>query len=124
MCLQPLVGLLSDKIGRRPILIAFGVLGTLCTVPLLTTLSTASNALEAFFIIIAALVIVSGYTAINAVVKAELFPTGVRALGLACPMHSPCRSSVAQPNMSHYGSSRLAMKAGSTGMCRDVSRSR
>ncbi|MGV1953117.1 MFS transporter [Agrobacterium vitis] len=85
MCLQPLVGLLSDKIGRRPILIAFGILGTLCTVPLLTTLSTASNALEAFFIIIAALVIVSGYTAINAVVKAELFPTGVRALGVGLP---------------------------------------
>ncbi|MBB4005866.1 MFS transporter [Allorhizobium taibaishanense] len=85
MCLQPVVGWISDKIGRRPVLIAFGVLGSICTVPLLTTLSTASNAFEAFLIIIAALVIVSGYTAINAVVKAELFPTGVRALGVGLP---------------------------------------
>ena len=43
MCLQPLVGGLSDKIGRRPILIAFGVLGTLFTVPILTTLHTSQH---------------------------------------------------------------------------------
>ena len=40
MVIQPLVGALSDKVGRRPILIAFGVMGTLCTVPILTTLHT------------------------------------------------------------------------------------
>ena len=33
----------------------------------------------------AALVIVSGYTAINAVVKAELFPVEIRALGVGLP---------------------------------------
>ena len=32
-----------------------------------------------------ALVIVTGYTAINAVVKAELFPAHIRALGVALP---------------------------------------
>ncbi|HBF32577.1 MFS transporter [Rhizobium sp.] len=86
MCMQPVVGILSDKIGRRPLLLAFGVLGTVCTVPLLTALSTASNALEAFIIIIiVALLIVSAYTAINAVVKAELFPTKIRALGVSLP---------------------------------------
>ena len=52
----------------------FGVLGTLCTVPILTRLAASHSAIEAFFLILAALVIVSGYTAINAVVKAELFP--------------------------------------------------
>ena len=85
MCIQPLVGGLSDKIGRRPILIAFGVLGTLFTYPILTTLHTITTWWGAFFLIMAALIIVSGYTSINAVVKAELFPTEIRALGVGLP---------------------------------------
>lgn len=85
MCIQPIVGALSDKIGRRPILIAFGVLGTLFTVPILTTLHTVTTWWGAFFLIMAALIIVSGYTSINAVVKAELFPTEIRALGVGLP---------------------------------------
>lgn len=84
-CLQPLFGLLSDRIGRRPLLIGFGVLGTLCTVPLLTALSHTTDQWTAFALLMAALVIVSGYTSINAVVKAELFPAGVRALGVGLP---------------------------------------
>ncbi|MFF7708143.1 MFS family transporter [Pseudomonas sp. NPDC007930] len=85
MCLQPLVGALSDRIGRRPILITFGVLGTLCTYPILNTLSSVTSLWGAFWLIMAALVIVSGYTAINAVVKAELFPAEIRALGVGLP---------------------------------------
>ncbi|PPS36950.1 alpha-ketoglutarate permease [Pseudomonas amygdali pv. morsprunorum] len=85
MLLQPVIGALSDKVGRRPILIAFGVLGTLCTVPILTTLHTIQTWWGAFFLIMAALIIVSGYTSINAVVKAELFPTEIRALGVGLP---------------------------------------
>lgn len=85
MLLQPLVGMLSDKIGRRPVLMAFGVLGTLSTVPLLTELSGTRDPVMAFLLIFGALVIVSGYTAINAVVKAELFPTSIRALGVGLP---------------------------------------
>ena len=85
MLLQPLVGALSDKIGRRPVLIAFGVLGTLFTYPILTTLHTVQSWWGAFFLIMAALIIVSGYTSINAVVKAELFPTEIRALGVGLP---------------------------------------
>jgi MHS family alpha-ketoglutarate permease-like MFS transporter len=83
--LQPAFGLLSDRIGRRPLLIGFGVLGTLCTVPLLTTLSGTKDQFQAFGLLMAALLIVSGYTSINAVVKAELFPARVRALGVGLP---------------------------------------
>jgi MHS family alpha-ketoglutarate permease-like MFS transporter len=83
--IQPLFGLLSDRIGRRPLLLGFGVFGTLATIPLLTTLSHASGQWEAFFILLVALFIVSGYTSINAVVKAELFPAEVRALGVGLP---------------------------------------
>jgi MHS family alpha-ketoglutarate permease-like MFS transporter len=85
MLIQPLVGALSDRIGRRPILIAFGVLGTICTIPLMNAIGNASSALSAFFLIMVALIIVSGYTAINAVVKAELFPVHIRALGVGLP---------------------------------------
>ncbi|MET1161008.1 MAG: MFS transporter, partial [Pseudoxanthomonas sp.] len=85
MLMQPLVGMLSDRIGRRPVLIAFGVLGTLFTVPILSQLQSVSTAWEAFWLILSALAIVSGYTAINAVVKAELFPVEIRALGVGLP---------------------------------------
>ncbi|MCE7068837.1 MFS transporter [Dyadobacter sp. CY327] len=83
--LQPVFGALSDKIGRRPLLISFGVLGTIFTYPLLSTLSHTTDMWSAFGLLMAALIIVSGYTSINAVVKAELFPVEVRALGVGLP---------------------------------------
>ncbi|MES2763957.1 MAG: MFS transporter [Bacteroidota bacterium] len=84
-CMQPLFGLLSDRIGRKPLLLGFGILGTLATVPLLTGLSHATSQWQAFVYIMVALIIVSGYTSINAIVKAELFPTEIRALGVGFP---------------------------------------
>jgi MFS transporter, MHS family, alpha-ketoglutarate permease len=83
--LQPVFGAISDKIGRRPVLMFFGIFGTLGTVPILTALSATHDYLTALGLIMAALIIVSGYTSINAVVKAELFPAGVRALGVGLP---------------------------------------
>jgi len=83
--MQPVFGAISDRVGRRPVLMWFGVMGTLFTVPILTALSTTTGYTQALLLILAALVIVSGYTSINAVVKAELFPAGVRALGVGLP---------------------------------------
>jgi MHS family alpha-ketoglutarate permease-like MFS transporter len=85
MLLQPVVGALSDRIGRKPVMIAFGVLGVLFTYPIFTALETVKSSYAAFALALAALVIVSGYTSINAVVKAELFPAHIRALGVALP---------------------------------------
>ena len=76
---------LSDRIGRKPLLIFFGVAGTLATVPILTTLKETKSPFTAFLLICAAWIFVAGYTSINAVVKAELFPTNVRALGVGLP---------------------------------------
>jgi MHS family alpha-ketoglutarate permease-like MFS transporter len=83
--LQPIYGAISDRIGRKWLLIGFGVAGVLFTVPLLTALEQARSAFTAFLLISAAWAIVSGYTSINAVVKAELFPTRIRALGVGLP---------------------------------------
>jgi MHS family alpha-ketoglutarate permease-like MFS transporter len=85
MLVQPAIGYLSDRVGRRPVLIAFGVLGTIGTVPILISLGAARTEQRAIVLLMAALLVVSGYTSINAVVKAELFPTRVRALGVGLP---------------------------------------
>jgi len=85
MLVQPLFGLLSDRIGRKPLLIGFGVLGTITTIPILTVLAGTKEAWLACALILAALIIISGYTSINAVVKAELFPANIRALGVGFP---------------------------------------
>ncbi len=85
MLLQPIAGALSDRIGRKPLLIGFGVLGVLFTYPLFATLETSRDPVTAFLLVMGGLVIVTGYTSINAVVKAELFPAHIRALGVALP---------------------------------------
>ncbi|SFG30038.1 MFS transporter [Streptomyces mirabilis] len=84
-CLQPLAGRLSDRVGRRPLLITFAVGSTILTVPIMTTLGHVGSFWPALGLALPALVVVTGYTSINACVKAELFPTGVRALGVALP---------------------------------------
>lgn len=82
MLLQPLGGWLSDKVGRKTLLVFFGVGGVLYTWFLVTALPQQTNAVAAFAILVGGFVILTGYTSINAVVKAQLFPTHIRALGL------------------------------------------
>ena len=57
MLVQPLFGAFSDKVGRRTSMLCFGVLATLFTVPIF-------------------------YTSISGILKAEMFPAQVRALGV------------------------------------------
>lgn len=85
LIMQPLYGALSDRVGRKPLLIWFGVMGTVCTYPLLSALSQTTNPWVAFGLISAAWLIVSGYTSITGIIKAELFPTSIRALGVGVP---------------------------------------
>jgi MHS family alpha-ketoglutarate permease-like MFS transporter len=82
MLLQPVYGLISDKIGRKPLLVWFGITGVLFTWPLLSTLSGTKDPFIAFLLMMGGLLIVGGYTSINALVKAELFPASIRALGV------------------------------------------
>lgn len=85
MLFQPVMGHMSDRFGRKTTLtIAFG-LGTLLTYPILTALSHSTSILPAFGLATALCLIHSGYSSVSAVVKSELFPTAVRALGVALP---------------------------------------
>jgi MHS family alpha-ketoglutarate permease-like MFS transporter len=85
LLIQPLAGRLSDRVGRKPMMIFFGVSATLFTYPIFATLEAVRDPVAAFVLVMASLVIVTGYTSINAIIKAELFPADIRALGVALP---------------------------------------
>jgi MHS family alpha-ketoglutarate permease-like MFS transporter len=82
MVLQPVFGAISDRIGRRNSMLCFGTLATLATVPILTALARVASAYAAFGLVLTALAIVSFYTSVSGLVKAELFPMHVRAIGV------------------------------------------
>lgn len=82
MCVQPLFGALSDRIGRRRNMLLFGTFGTLAPIPLVLGLRQADGPIAVFALITAALCVISFYTSVSGIVKAELFPAHVRALGV------------------------------------------
>ncbi|RKT99657.1 alpha-ketoglutarate permease [Burkholderia sp. Nafp2/4-1b] len=82
MLIQPVFGALSDKIGRRTSMILFGTFAVIGTVPLMHALKTVTSPTAAFALITIALAIVSFYTSISGLIKAEMFPPEVRAMGV------------------------------------------
>jgi len=82
MLLQPVGGIISDRVGRKPLLIFFGVGGVIYTYVLLTFLPQTTSPVMAFVLTAVGYVIVTGYTSVNAIVKAEVFPAEIRALGV------------------------------------------
>jgi len=82
MLMQPLFGALSDIIGRRRSMIAFSAFASLGTVPVLHALAEVHNPYAAFGLVLTALAVVSLYTSISGLIKAEMFPAEVRALGV------------------------------------------
>lgn len=85
LLIQPLAGRLSDFVGRKPMMIFFGTTAMLFTYPLFVTLESVRSVPAAFVLVMAALLMVTGYTSINAIIKAEMFPADIRALGVALP---------------------------------------
>ena len=85
LLIQPLAGRLSDRVGRKPLMIFFGTCAMLFTYPIFVTLESVRSVPAAFTLVMAALIMVTGYTSINAIIKAEMFPADIRALGVALP---------------------------------------
>jgi MFS transporter, MHS family, alpha-ketoglutarate permease len=83
--LQPLFGYASDRFGRRPVLICFGLLTTVFSVPLFTALSETRDPWIAFVLSVAGLVMLSGFTSVHMLAKTELFPVRIRALAVGLP---------------------------------------
>jgi MHS family alpha-ketoglutarate permease-like MFS transporter len=85
LLIQPLAGRLSDHVGRRPLMIFFGACAVVFTYPIFSMLEDTRSVGTAFALVMASLIMLTGYTSINAIVKAELFPADIRALGVALP---------------------------------------
>ncbi|WP_447929747.1 MFS transporter [Sphingopyxis fribergensis] len=83
--MQPVFGALADKFGRKPMLLLFGIGGAIVAVPTFMTLETVTSPYVATLLIMIPLTLQSGYSANNALVKAELFPAHIRGLGVALP---------------------------------------
>ncbi|PMD98403.1 alpha-ketoglutarate transporter [Siphonobacter sp. BAB-5405] len=85
MLAQPILGLLGDRIGRKRLMILYGILAVLTTYPILTLLSQTQDRWTATLLIMLAMLILSMSTSISAIIKAELFPAHVRSLGVSFP---------------------------------------
>lgn len=81
--LQPVGGLLSDRFGRRPLLLFFGLGFAVLSVPLLRSLDGSFSSL--LMVQCAGMVLLTGFTSISAAVNAEVFPARVRAAGIGFP---------------------------------------
>ncbi|MEU6488636.1 MFS transporter [Streptomyces sp. NPDC046887] len=80
--LQPLGGLLSDRFGRKPLLLFFGLGFTLLAVALLRAVDSFTSLL---LVACAGMVLLTGFTSVSAAVNAETFPARVRAAGIGFP---------------------------------------
>jgi MHS family alpha-ketoglutarate permease-like MFS transporter len=85
MVMQPVMGWVSDQVGRKPMFVFYGIGAVLMTFPVMNYLQTATSATMAFLVISGALIVQSTYTSISGQYKAELFPTAIRALGVGLP---------------------------------------
>jgi len=85
MCAQPLVGFISDKVGRKLVLAISFAGGVVATYPILSALAAKPSMEVAFLLVLGGMLLQTGYSATGSVVKAELFPTSVRALGVGLP---------------------------------------
>jgi MHS family alpha-ketoglutarate permease-like MFS transporter len=83
--MQPVFGALADRFGRKPMLLLFGIGGAVAAIPFFFAMERVSSPVAAALLLLIPLTLQSGYSANNALVKAELFPAHIRGLGVALP---------------------------------------
>lgn len=83
LVLQPVFGALSDKVGRKPMLLVFGAFFTIATVPLLASLQPTFGSL--LFVQLTGLVFIAAWSSISSAIAAELFPAWLRGSGIGFP---------------------------------------
>lgn len=81
--LQPVSGIISDKIGRKPALIVFALGFVVGTVPMLNMLNSSFWSL--LIVQTAGLALISLWSSVSGAVMSELFPARVRAAGIGLP---------------------------------------
>lgn len=84
MVSQPFFGMLADRIGRRASMLYFSGLGAICIYPVMVIgmQGNYERPILIFIALVLMMLILSFYTSIGGLVKAEMFPTEVRALGV------------------------------------------
>ncbi|KQB85559.1 MFS transporter [Corynebacterium oculi] len=82
MLLQPAIGALSDKIGRKNSMLIFAGGMVLIPVPLFRFLGGQDSLAACVAGILAAMFFLSFYTSVSGIVKAEMFPAHIRGLGV------------------------------------------
>ncbi|MCZ2328645.1 MFS family transporter [Bartonella sp. F02] len=82
MLIQPAFGALADKIGTRNSLLIWSSLAIFSTIPGLKIIGSTDNMWVALSVIVGMLCVISFYTSISGIVKAEMFPASIRAIGV------------------------------------------
>lgn len=84
MCVQPLFGMLADRIGRRASMMLFSICCAIFIYPvMLIAMPHFSNSpIIVTLLLIFLMFCLSFYTSISGLVKAEMFPPYIRALGV------------------------------------------
>ena len=82
MLMQPAVGWLSDKIGRKNTMLVYVIAMVIFPIPFFKIMTGQRNLWIAGGLVFFMLIFVSFYTSVSGILKAETFPTHVRGLGV------------------------------------------
>ncbi len=97
MATLPVWGAVSDRVGRRPVFLTYGIAMVVLTFPLMALINDSALRLAAIMMI--ALFFLGAFVGIMPAYFAGLFPTAVRASGVGVPYSPWWRFSAGPPRM-------------------------